>query len=201
MISGIGLLMAAIALAWPAVVAAAIPSDELCERLFVPEGYELDCQVRNQPGQPAWLLSVHPVDGAFAPLSELTVRPVSEAVEDPVAWLREQLTLDVSSFDATLEDLLHSDDSPLADSPLVGQLESSRDLLHQAVGWPLAGCEEPANHADDASWRMSCKWEIGPFHQFMALRLVTLDGERYAVRLRAVNERRMRHLEAIANSF
>ena len=48
---------------------------------------------------------------------------------------------------------------------------------------------------------MSCKWEIGPFHQFMALRLITVDDQRYAIKIRAVNERRMRHLVAIANSF
>ena len=47
----------------------------------------------------------------------------------------------------------------------------------------------------------SCAWEVGPLQQFMALRLITVDGERYAVRIRAMNERRMRHLVAIANSF
>jgi hypothetical protein len=35
----------------------------------------------------------------------------------------------------------------------------------------------------------------------MALRLVEADGQHYAVRIRALNERRMRHLVAIANSF
>lgn len=176
-------------------------AEGLCDRLFVPEGYALDCMVRNEPGQASWVLSVHPVEGAFAPLSELTIRPVSEPVEDPEAWLREQLTLDVSTFDETFEDLLHSDDSPIADTPIIAQLESWRDLLHQAAGWPLAGCEAPASVAEDASWRMSCEWELGPFHQFMALRLVTLGDERYAIKIRAVNERRMRHLVAIANSF
>jgi hypothetical protein len=173
----------------------------LCERLFVPEGYDLDCAVRNDPGQAPWVLTVHPVEGAFAPLSELTIRPLSGPVDDPQAWLREQLTLDLSSFDATLEDLLHGDHSPVADAPIVDQLESWRDLLHQAAGWPLAGCDEPASPDAGETWRMSCKWELGPFQQFMALRLVEADGQHYAVRIRAMNERRMRHLVAIANSF
>jgi hypothetical protein len=194
-------LLAACLLLTLAVGRAEASDEGLCDRLFVPEGYELDCQVKNEPGQAAWVLTVHPVEGAFAPLSELTIRPVTETIDDPRAWLREQLTLDVSSFDATIEDLLHGDDSPLADTPIVGQLESWRNLLHQAAGWPLAGCEEPETGADDDSWRMSCKWELGPFHQFMTLRLVTVDGQRYTMKIRAVNEHRMRNLVAIANSF
>jgi hypothetical protein len=173
----------------------------LCERLFVPEGYSLDCSVHSGPGQDDWVLTVHPDEGTFAPLSELTIRPVTEPVSDPKAWLREQLTLDMSSFDATLEELLHGADSPLADTPMVGQLESWRGLLRQAAGWPLAGCDEPESLADDDSWRMECQWEVGPFRQFMAVRLIEADGERYAVRIRAMNEQRMRHLVAIANSF
>ena len=179
---------------------AAASEDTLCERLFVPEGYALDCSVQTAVAEDDWLLKVHPVEGAFAPLSELSIRPVREPVADPNAWLREQLTLDMSSFDATLEELLHGADSPLADTPIVGQLESWRSLLRQAAGWPLAGCDEP-ELADDDSWHMECAWELGPFRQYMALRLIEADGERYAVRIRAMNEQRMRHLVAIANSF
>jgi len=192
-----------LALAALALLGGRAPASEsaLCERLFVPEGYALDCSIQGGPEQDGWVLTVHPVEGAFAPLSELTIRPVKEPVADPPAWLREQLTLDMSSFDATLEDLLHGADSPLADTPLVGQLESWRGLLRQAAGWPLAGCDEPESLADGASWRMACQWEVGPLRQFMALRLIEADGERYAVRIRAMNEHRMRHLVAIANSF
>lgn len=180
---------------------AAAGEDVLCERLFVPEGYALDCAVQTGAAAEEWVLTVRPVEGAFASLSELSIRPVRGPVADPKIWLREQLTLDVSSFDAALEDLLHGDDSPLAGAPIVGQLDSWRALLHQAAGWPLAGCAEPERLAEDASWQMECAWELGPLRQFMALRLVGTDGEQYAVRIRAMNERRMRHLVAIANSF
>ena len=173
----------------------------LCERLFVPEGYALDCTVQSGPGQDDWVLTVHPEEGTFAPLSELSIRPVTEPVADPKAWLREQLTLDVSSFDATLEDLLHGADSPLAETPLVDQLESWRGFLRQAAGWPLAGCAEPESVAGGDTWRMACEWALGPLRQELELRLVERAGERYAVKIRAMNERRMRHLVAIANSF
>jgi hypothetical protein len=173
----------------------------LCERLFVPEGYELTCKVESAPSPEGWTLAVHPTDGTFAPLSELTIRPVSEPVEDPEAWLREQLTVDVTSFDAALDELLHGPDSPLADSPLVGELESWRGMLHSAAGWPLTGCGEPAPLAGHDAWRMECAWEVGPLRQFMELRLVTSGSAQYAVRIRAMNDQRLRHLVAIANSF
>jgi hypothetical protein len=173
----------------------------LCERLFVPEGYELTCTVQSAPAPDGWMLAVHPSEGTFASLSELTIRPVSEPVADPEVWLREQLTVDVTSFDAALDDLLHGPDSPLADSPLVGQLESWRGMLHSAAGWPLTGCSEPAPLAGHDAWHMECAWEVGPLSQFMQLRLVTSASEQYAVRIRAMNDHRMRHLVAIANSF
>jgi hypothetical protein len=173
----------------------------LCERLFVPEGYALTCSVEGDPAAGGWNLLVQPSEGTFAPLSELTVRPVDEPVADPAAWLEEQLTLDMSQFDATLNELLHSPDSPVADTPIVGQLESWRGVLRAAAGWPLAGCADPESVAGGETWRMECEWQLGPFKQLLALRLVERDGERYAVKIRAMNEHRMRHLVAIANSF
>jgi hypothetical protein len=178
---------------------AAEPS--LCERLFVPEGYALTCSIEGDPAVGAWNLLVQPAEGAFAPLSELTIRPVDEPVADPAAWLEEQLTLDMSQFDATLNELLHSPDSPVADTPIVGQLESWRGVLRAAAGWPLAGCADPESVAGGETWRMECEWQLGPFKQLLALRLVDREGERYAVKIRAMNEHRMRHLVAIANSF
>jgi hypothetical protein len=173
----------------------------LCERLFVPEGYALTCSVEGDPAAGGWNLVVQPAEGTFAPLSELTIRPVDEPVADPAAWLEEQLTLDMSQFDATLNELLHSPDSPVADTPIVGQLESWRGVLRAAAGWPLAGCADPESVAGGETWRMECEWQLGPVKQLLALRLVDRDGERYAVKIRAMNEHRMRHLVAIANSF
>jgi hypothetical protein len=189
-------LVGLIALDAPAVAA---PVD-LCERLFVPEGYALTCSVEGSSAT-GWNLLVQPTEGAFAPLSELSIRPAAEPIEDPAGWLKEQLTMDMSQFDAALDELLHSPDSPIADTPIVGQLESWRGVLHAAAGWPLAGCAEPERLAAADSWRMACEWKVGPLRQEMELRLVERDGERYAMTIRAMNEHRMRHLVAIANSF
>lgn len=172
---------------------------DLCDRLFVPEGYRLTCTVEGG-GSEAPRLVVRPESGTFASLSELEVREVGEPIDDPAAWLREQLTLDMSSFDAAIDELLHGEDSPIADSPLVDQLDGWRRALHAVGDWPLSGCEPPAEVAGE-EWRMDCAWQLGPLHQYMALRLVERDGRRYVIQVRAMNERRLRHLVAIANSF
>jgi hypothetical protein len=186
-----------IALTAPASAAA----DDPCGRLFVPDGYRLTCTHPGGPAQADWQLTVQPAEGAFAPLSELSIHPVAEPVEDPAKWLRAQLTVDMSRFDAALDDLLHSADSPVADTPIVGQLESWRGLLHSVAGWPLTGCGAPESRAGGARWGMNCEWQLGPFRQYLDLRLINRDGARYAVQIRAMNEHRLHNLVAIANSF
>jgi hypothetical protein len=177
-------------------------SDDLCGRLFVPDGYRVSCSLKGGPGQEAGgQLTVEPTEGAFASLSELTIRPVEKPVADPAKWLRDQLTLDMSSFDAAIDELINSPDSPVADSPMVGQLESWRGTLHSVAGWPLTGCGAPEGQAGGERWQLDCEWHLGPFRQYLALRLITRDGARYAVQVRAMNEHRLRNLVAIANSF
>ena len=107
----------------------------------------------------------------------------------------------MSSFDAAIDELLNSPDSPVADSPMVGQLESWRGTLHSVAGWPLTGCGAPESRAGGERWQMDCEWQLGPFRQYLALRLINRDGARYAVQVRAMNEHRLRNLVAIANSF
>jgi hypothetical protein len=55
--------------------------------------------------------------------------------------------------------------------------------------------------ARDETWEMACEWEVGPLRQFMRFRLIEKGSERYAIRIRTMNEQRLRHLVAIANSF
>jgi hypothetical protein len=187
-----------IALGGPAGAA----SGDLCAELFVPEGYRMACSLQGGPGQqPSGQLTVEPVEGTFASLSELTIRPVEGSVDDPAKWLRDQLTLDLSSFDAAIDELLNSPDSPVADSSMVGQLESWRGALHSVAGWPLTGCGAPESRAGGERWQLDCEWQLGPFRQYLALRLVNREGARYAVQVRAMNEHRLRNLVAIANSF
>ena len=203
MISGIGLLIGAIGLAWPAVAAPAIPSEALCERLFVPEGYDLGCALEVDPsGSGEAAAVVRPTDSAFAPLSELSLRRVDEPIDDPAEWLRERLRLDLSEVDLALAELTRGEDSPITGTPLADQLDRWRQLLGPAAALPLAGCGEPAPLAGGLdAWEMACDWELGPLRQYMRFRLVERAGERYAIQIRTMNEQRLRHLVAIANSF
>jgi hypothetical protein len=77
-------------------------------------------------------------------------------------------------------------------------------MLTGLAEWPLQSCEEAAETPGGAAQEnseLTCEWQLGPFHQHLVLRLVERDGRRYVVRVRAMNERRLRHLVAIANSL
>ena len=186
-------------LAWASPEAASI--GDLCDRLFLPDGYQLDCTWRSDAGGSEGMAVVRPVEGAFAPLSELTIRPLEEPVDDPERWLREQLRIDMTGVEDAVSGLAESPDSPFAGSGLDEHLESWLDLLDSLAGLPLEGCGEPAARPAGDGWELTCEWPLGPLRQYLTLRLVERDGEQYAMRIRAMNEQRLRHLVAIANSF
>ena len=200
MVARLAFLIGTIGLACAGASAAAQPAD-LCARLFVPEGIELGCTIESDPAGSGLAAVVQPTDSEFAPLSELTLRRVEDPVEDPAAWLRDQLTLDLSPVEAALEELIHGADSPITGTPLADQLQSWRGLLGSAAALPLSGCGDPARLTGGDAWQMACEWELGPLRQYMNFRLIERAGEHYAIRIRTMNEQRLRHLTAIANSF
>ena len=102
-----------------------------------------------------------------------------------------------------MRQLAESEDSPFTDDAVVAPLEAWLGMLTGLAEWPLQSCEEPATSgsATREGSELACEWRLGPFHQHLVLRLVERDGERYMVRVRAMNERRLRHLVAIANSL
>ena len=197
----LGFLIGFICLACAAAAAWAQPRAALCARLTVPDGLELDCILQSDSTSAGPAAVVRPTDSDFAPLSELLLRRVEETIEDPAAWLREQLTLDLTPLDAAIDELIHGPDSPITGTPLADQLQSWRGLLGSAASLPLAGCKDPVRLARDQTWEMACEWEVGPLRQYMRFRLIEQGGERYAMRIRTMNEQRLRHLVAIANSF
>jgi hypothetical protein len=190
-----------IGLAWGGAPVSAQPAEALCARLSVPAGLQLDCVVQSDTAGAGVAAILRPTDSEFGPLSELRLHRVEEAVDDPAAWLREQLTLDLTPLDAAIDELIHGPDSPITGTPLADQLQSWRGLLGSAATLPLAGCRNPVRLARAETWEMACEWEVGSLRQFMRFRLIERDGERYAIRIRTMNEQRLRHLVAIANSF
>jgi hypothetical protein len=197
----LGSVIGAACLAWTGAADPTSAAADLCARLFVPEGYELGCALEIDPSGSGGATVVRPTDSTFGPLSELTLRRIEEPVDDPAKWLRDQLTLDLSGAEAALDELAESADSPITGTPLAEQLEQWREFLGSAATLPLAGCGEPAPRAGSDAWEMACDWELGPLRQYMRFRLVERGSERYAIRIRTMNEQRLRHLVAIANSF
>lgn len=194
--AGVGLWMAS------SLSPAAEPADP-CEMLFVPPGYQLICTVERR-GSDAWLLRVRPEDSAFAALSELSVAPVDEPIEDPHEWLRAQLRVDLSGLEEAVRDLTDSDDSPFADEQFAEPIEAWLGMMTMLGDWPLQSCTEPiavSGGAREKDAELACTWQLGPFEQHLRTRLVERDGRQYLLRVRAMNPRRLRHLVAIANSL
>lgn len=175
-------------------------ADDACGRLFVPEGYELTCTVERKPGDDAWEVSVHPTDGTFASLSELTLRPVEETVTDPAGWLQRQIKIDVTGLEDALTGFLDDEDNPFSDESWWTSLQGLKDVVHSISDLPLDACEAPRESVDNG-WIIDCDWGIGSLRQLLTVRLVERDGIFYALRVQSMNQRRHRHLQAIANSF
>jgi len=177
----------------------AVAAEQACERLFVPDGYELTCSVERKPGDDVWEVSVHPTDGTFASLSELTLSPVKGNVVDPANWLQQQVKIDVTGLESALTNFLDDEDNPFAGESWWTSLQGLKDVVHSISDLPLDACEAPRE--SDDSWVIDCDWGIGSLRQFLTVRLVERDGDFYVLRVQSMNPRRHRHLQAIANSF
>lgn len=175
---------------------------EPCDRLFVPEGYELTCTVERQTGSDdSWEVSVHPLEGTFAGLSELKLMPVEESVSDPDSWLQEQIRIDASGLENALTNFLEDEDNPFSAESWWQSLKGLKDVVHSLSDLPLDSCAAPVENTEKASWKIDCDWGIGSLRQYLSVYLVERDGEYYTLKIQAMNQRRYRHLLAIANSF
>ena len=64
----------------------------------------------------------------------------------------------------------------------------------------LSACDEPAPDGRER-WQMRCSYAADGLGLTVILRLVAAGDRRWAITKRAANEQRLRHFEAIANSF
>jgi hypothetical protein len=151
------------------------------------------------------VLTVRPSEGSFSELSSISLREVVGDVRDPDAWLRARLTADTPD-ETEAEDLLASPDSPFAD-PAFDPLREAIPKLFAGVKelsrLPLSFCEGPnaAYNAVGPLRELYCLYQVGPFRQYLVLRLQQAGDRWYYTEVRAMNERRFRQLLAIANSF
>jgi len=178
---------------------------DLCDRLFVPEGYGLTCERQVGEDAVSERAVVKPLDGDFADFSRLSLRPLDReadalAWEEPERWLEEQMVVDMSGIVDRLQGMAEDPDNPLGGTPFTTALEAIAQSLDSLSRLALTGCGEP-EALDEERRRLACSWSLGPVEVLMRLRLVEEGGERYALSLWTMNEQRLRHFEAIANSF
>jgi hypothetical protein len=172
----------------------------LCDRLAVPEGYTLACETRVEDGSRPQRVVVRPSGGPVS-LAELTLRRLDKAEEplaweEPELWLTEQVTVDLSGITSLLRS--SSETGPLA-QPFVRATVDG--LIAMLAGWsqlPRQACT-PDNRP--GLYQLRCDWGITPLELRSTQRLVAAGDERYAIGFWAADERELRHLEAIANSF
>lgn len=151
------------------------------------------------------VLTVRPVEGPFSDLSAIHLREVTSAVDDPDDWLKARLSGDGASS-SEAEQLFTSPDSPFGD-PAFDALRKAIPELFKALQtfaeFPLQFCDGPETgyNASGKFRELYCVYNLGPIRQYLVLRLQRAAGRWFYTEIRTMNERRLRHLLAIANSF
>jgi len=183
---------------------AAVPAT--AQQFDVPEGFVVTAEPDESPaGDWRGILTVRPEEGAFSGLSSVRLREVVGAVDDADAWLKSRLTADVAGEDE-VDSVLDSPDSPFTD-PMFDALKEAIPQIFSGFRTlselPLESCEGPATAYNAAGElrELYCAYQIGPLRQYLVLRLQEAGGRWFYTEIRSMNERRLRHLIAIANSF
>jgi hypothetical protein len=179
----------------------AAPAD-LCSALSVPKELGLSCEAADPATRG---IVIQPTKGDFASLSRMTVWPLDPvkdklAWSDPTAWLRQHVAIDTSGVAGALGNLVDDPDSPFGGSVLKGALGTLMSGLDSLAKAPLAACDEPASRSH-GRWDMRCTFGADGLGLDLVLRIQAAGDDRYGVNMRTMNEQRLRHLEAIANSF
>ena len=183
------------------------PGPAPAQEFAVPQGFkevfEPDPSTAN--GEWRYLRTIRPVEGPFSNLSAIHLREVVGAVDDPEQWLKRRLTGDIGDMDRA-EALLDSPDSPFGD-PAFDALRKVIPELFKSLGalaeLPLSFCEAPqvGYNAAGPFHELYCVFNVGPVRQFQVLRLQEVEGRWFFTEIETMNERRLRHLMVIANSF
>lgn len=186
-------LLTGVLFALPAAVAAA----NLCDELTVPDEIGLRCEM----DLPGGFASVAPTEEPFAAATSLWVWPLRERIDDDDAWLRRQVSLDLSGVSGLLRGMVRSEDSPFFGGGIPDKVDQWVAMIESWGNLPLAGCGEARAVPGHDAREMRCVWRAGPLEQHLIVRLVHGPDGDFGMTARAMNPTRIRHLVAIANSF
>lgn len=164
--------------------------------------------VQEPPGEREglqYLYTVRPAEGSFSELSSIRLSRLTQPVEDPDAWLEERVSADMGQ-PGSAEDLFTSPDSPFSDPSFEALRRAIPELFEglQSLGkLPLEFCEGPtrAYNASGAYRELYCAFDFGPARQYLVLRLQGVAETWYFTEVRTMNERRLRTLLAVADTF
>jgi len=158
-------------------------------------------------GEPGleYLFTVRPANGAFATLSTIRLSRVGAPIGDPDAWLKGRLSADVDGA-GDVDDLLGGPDSPFSDPAFDGIRRALPEIfagIQSLAELPLSFCDGPQTgyNASGAYRELACAFTLGPVRQFLVLRLQEEGGVTYFTEIRTMNERRLRQLLAVADTF
>lgn len=110
------------------------------------------------------------------------------------------MEVDLSAYVAALSRLARDPDSPFASEGIREALEALAVGLDKLGKLALAGCRAPRRLASGQQV-LRCRFGSGVLALHVQVRLVAAGDRRYAMNIRTLSERRLRHFEAIANSF
>ena len=136
----------------------------------------------------------------------MTIRPLSRDGADtlawsgPARWLERQMTPDTSRLIEALGGLARDPDSPFSGPDAQAALDGLKQALASVSSLALGGCATPVP-VGPRRWRLRCDYTSDGVGLFVTRELVAEGDLRWAVTMRAANEQRLRHFEAIAGSF
>lgn len=186
-----------------AALAAAAPAR--AQEFEVPPGF---VTVQEPPGEREglqYLYTIRPAEGSFAELSSIRLSRLVQGPEDPDAWLRDRVSADVGEA-SSAEDLFESPDSPFSDPAFETLRRAIPELfagLESLGELPLEFCEGPSRafNASGAYRELYCAFDFGPVRQYLVLRLQAAGEAWYFTEVRTMNERRLRTLLGVADTF
>lgn len=188
------------------LVAAILAAPAGAQQFDVPDGFIVRHEAEI-PESGVWrpLLTVRPEPGPFSEFSAIHLRQVIGPVEDPQAWLKQRLTLQFGDT-AAAGDVLESPDSPFSDPFFDALRKAIPELMRfmdKVAELPLGSCDDPDKgyNASGSFDELYCVFAVGPMRQYLVLRLQNVGRRWFYTEIETMNERRLRHLLAIADSF
>lgn len=180
------------------------PSPSRAQEFEAPPDFIEVPEPRLEPGLDD-LFTLQPAEGQFATLSTIRLARVLDPVVDVDALLKSRLSADVSGLDET-GDLLGGPDSPFSDPAFDAIRRALPEIfagIKSLAELPLSFCDGPQTgyNASGVYRELNCAFTFGPVRQFLVLRLQTAGGTTYFTEIRTMNERRLRQLLTIADTF